>query len=210
VVTPELAARLESYVESGGTLLLGPRSGVKDANATVVGELLPGLLRRLAGATVEDYDVFSALGPGRIVRLRDADGRESTAYGLAEVLAPEAGQAFLWYADDYYAGRAAAVENGLGKGRCVYIGTVLGDQGLARLFSSFLPGHGGRSSLPPGLELVRRVAPGAPGRRYAFYLNHTPGEMRVRAELPGRELLSGNRVEGEILLPAYGVAVVAE
>lgn len=210
VLTPELAARLEAYVESGGTLFLGPRSGVKDANATVVGELLPGLLRRLAGATVEDYDVFSALGPGRLVRLRDADGRESRAYGLAEVLAPEAGEAILWYADEYYAGKTAAVENGLGKGRCVYIGTVLGDRGLARLFSSCLPGHGGRSSLPPGLELVRRVALGARCRRYAFYLNHTPGQMRVRAELPGRELLSGDRVEGEILLPAYGVAVVAE
>lgn len=211
VVTPELAAGLARYVETGGTLFLGPRSGVKDANATVVEELLPGLLRALAGVTVEDYDVFSALGPGRSVALRGADGTDGRGYSLAEALIPE-GQArtVMSYGEDYYAGKAAVVENQTGAGRCVYVGTVLGDRGMARLFASLLPGCGGRAPLPPGLEVVRRVAPGTGGRRYAFYLNHSATELRVRAESPGQDLLCGQRVAGDILLPAYGVAVVAE
>jgi beta-galactosidase len=208
VCTPELAARLEAFVRAGGTLVLGPRSGAKDLENAVVDELLPGPLRRLAGCHVEEYDVFAAV-QNLAMTVRGLGGRHR-ARALAEVLVPEGGaKALLTYGAHYYAGRPAAVRNVLGKGRCVYLGTVLEAKGLAAVLRPLLreTGVASLAGLPASVEFTRRCAP---GRSLAFYLNHGAKPVKVRLAKPGKDLLTGRAVKGQARIPGFEVLIVRE
>ena len=136
VCPPATAERLATYVKNGGTLVLGPRSGVKEEEGAIVDALLPGPLAELAGCQVEEYDAFSSV-VGLAMHVRDASGGKYRAHGLADILVPDEGtEPVLWYDDHYYAGKPAAVRNVLGAGICCYVGTVLDNAGLHALFDS--------------------------------------------------------------------------
>ena len=55
VISPELAAKLLAYVQQGGHLLLGPRSGMKDEFNSLNPQRQPGPLAEALGARVEQY-----------------------------------------------------------------------------------------------------------------------------------------------------------
>lgn len=58
-----LAAHLRSFVEGGGELLLGARSGVKDRYNKLPDELAPGPFAELAGVRVDQHESFPAEVP---------------------------------------------------------------------------------------------------------------------------------------------------
>jgi beta-galactosidase len=209
-LTPDVAERLVAFVRGGGTLLVGPRSGVKDGENAVVNELLPGLLRQLAGCTVEEYDAFSDVA-GLDMRVQDGHGRYHRALALADVLAPDDGtQVLLRYADRYYAGRAAAVENAYGQGRCIYLGTVLDDEGTRDALRSWVVQPLGLTCaelLPKSVEVSQRVKG---EQRYTFYLNHSDGAQDVELVAPGVDLLTGREVAGRVKVPGYDLLIVKE
>jgi beta-galactosidase len=208
VLTPALAERLKAFVREGGTLLLGPRSGVKDTENAIVDELLPGLLREMAGCHVEEYDAFSDL-TGLKMTVDTSSGASYGALALADVLAPaEGARTLLTYGERYYAGQPAAVENAFGQGRCIYLGTVPDDAGLRALLCAWvldplgLPTVGG---LPESIEVSRR----AKGDQvYTFYLNHADEPVRVQMLAPGVDLLTGQEVGRSVELDGYGVLIV--
>jgi beta-galactosidase len=210
VLTRELADRLESFVSSGGTLIVGPRSGVKDEENAIVNELLPGLLRELAGCTVEEYDAFSDV-VGLEMRVQDDDGRYHRALGVADVLVPDDRvRVLLRYADRYYAGRAAAVENGYGEGRCIYLGTVLDDDATRDVLRAWVLEPMGLTcidNLPECIEVSRRVKG---EQRYTFYLNHSGRAVDLELVAPGVDLLTGREVAGRIEVPGYEFLIVKE
>ncbi len=209
VCPPEAAQRLQEYVASGGTLILGPRSGVKEVEGAIVDELLPGLLRDLAGCHVEEYDVFSNV-PGLAMHVRDAGGTRYGARGLVDVLMLEDGsEAALWYDNHYYSGQPAAARHEVGGGRCYYLGTVLDDEGL----DGFLRGVLGESSvpviseLPASVEVTCRVRN---GQHYRFYLNHADQPVGMAALAPGTDVLTGAAVGERVTVPRFGVLIVKE
>ena len=208
VCPPELAERFEAFVQNGGTLVLGPRSGVKDKENAIFDELLPGPLRRLAGCYVEEYDAFSTI-PGLEVKVKNAAGDQFKVNGIADVLVPETGKPFLWYVNHYYAGKPAAVRNVFGKGQCIYVGSVLDDAAATALLQEIARDARTlfHTDLHESIEIVRRVKK---GQTYAFYLNHNVEGMTVTIERPGIDLLTGAHVSGSHLLPAFGVAIVKE
>ena len=208
VCPPELAERLKAFVQNGGTLILGPRSGVKDRENAIFDELLPGPLRQLAGCHVEEYDAFSTV-LGLELKVKDAAGEEFRVSGIADVLAPETGKAFLWYVNHYFAGKPAAVRNIFGKGQCIYVGSVLDDTAAMALLRETAREKAirHRTDLHESIEMVRRVKQ---GQSYAFYLNHNVEGMTVNIERPGVDLISGAHMSGNYFLPGFGVAIVKE
>lgn len=115
-----LAAHLRRYVEAGGHLLLGVRSGFKTVSNRVVEHPLPGELRELAGAVVTDW---GALPSGVAFPLEgDIAGLNGSAGLWIEALQPAGAEVRLRYAGGPYAGRAALTENRLGAGRAWYAG----------------------------------------------------------------------------------------
>ena len=209
ICRPETARKLESYVEGGGLLVLGPLGGMKDAENAVVDQSFPGVLSRLAGCTVEDADVFSAR-PGCTVEVTLPGGAVLKSRGIAEILSPAPGTTELaTYRGPYYSGRAAATLHHIGKGACVYLGTVLDAAGLSEILLPLLSerGLGGRP-WPTGVEVAARTGP--LGTLYRFYLNHGPQSVQVEPVTKGVELLSGKRITRSLTLGPLGVAVIRE
>jgi beta-galactosidase len=55
ILSNDIATHLEDYVENGGHLVLGQRSGMKDGDSRLWPQRQPGPLRHLLGAEVEQY-----------------------------------------------------------------------------------------------------------------------------------------------------------
>ncbi|HEY8472562.1 MAG TPA: beta-galactosidase [Natronosporangium sp.] len=187
-------ANLAAYVRAGGTLLVGPYSGVVDEFDRVRLGGYPGALRELLGVRVEQYCPLPA---GTTVALDNgATGRvwaeQATTTG-ADVVAS--------YVDGPPAGRPALTRHPVGDGTAWYLGTRLTRPGLDRLLGSL-----GAHPLVPGLDAVRRRHPD--GRSYLFLLNH--GSTEVTAEAAGTDLLTGAEHAGPVTVPAGGVMVLRE
>lgn len=207
--TPEIVRKLTAFVRAGGTLILGPRSGVKDVENAVVDEFLPGPLAALAGCHVEEYDNFSH-AKGVEMTVRDRQGAAWPAKVMADVLVPARGaKVLLTYGAHYYAGRAAAVESRRRAGRCIYLGTVLDESGLKAFLTPVLKTArvGVAESLPASVEVVRRARK---GRDYAFYLNYNAAPVTVDLARPGLDLLTGKRLKGQAAIAGFNLLIVKE
>jgi beta-galactosidase len=96
-----------------------------------------------------------------------------------------------------------------GGGVAWYVATQLDDAAWDALLRRVLAEAGVQpvAAVPAGVEAVRRVS-GDGARSYLFLLDHTGQEQRVPAR--GTELLTGTTVDGTVVVPARGAAVVRE
>ncbi|ACZ43405.1 Beta-galactosidase [Thermobaculum terrenum ATCC BAA-798] len=206
LATASLAERLRGYVEAGGTLLLGPRSGSKDEHNAWPRGPLPGPLGELVGATVEEFEGLPG-GEARTLRWAHGDGRLS-ARAWCELLAPAGAEPLLLYADGPWPGSPAAVRRQLGAGRAYYLG-CMGEEVVAGVLLEALRGAGVARgpSVPAGGELVVRAGG---GRALYFVLNHAAQEARLA--LPAgrayQDPWTGDARPAEVELPPYGVEVL--
>jgi len=192
-IDSECATRLAGYVEAGGTLVIGPYSGIVDEHDHVRLGGYPGAFTELLGVRVEE---FHPLRKGETVHLTDGStGRTWTECGEATTATVVAS-----YVDGPVAGRPAVTRRTVGGGTAWYIGTRLSDESLA----AWLTAWATPSSMPPGVEAVRRRHPD--GRSYLFLLNHRDSPAVVPAA--GTDLLTGTQWTST--LPAGGVVVIAE
>ena len=198
LISDDAAKNLAGYAESGGTVVVGPYSGIVDPNDHVRLGGYPGAFSDLLGVRIEE---FFPLPEGGTIALDDGStGRVWSEQGdavTAEVVAR--------YADT---GAPAITRNGHGDGAAWYLTTRLDAPSRERFLERVAAEAGVRpAGTPPGVEAVRRRHPGA-GVAYHFLINHTEADTEVPAH--GTDLLSGNTVSGVLRLPAGGVAVIRE
>ncbi|HVU33994.1 MAG TPA: beta-galactosidase [Opitutaceae bacterium] len=205
VLPVDVARHLKEYVEKGGHLVLGPRSGMKDEYNALSVERQPGPLVATLGARVEqfyalldDVPVNGAWGHGR-------------ATIWAEYLRPEAkdAQVMLRYgpSNGWLDGQPAVVTRKVGAGTITYIGAVL-DPALMREIAQDLVRSAGVDSptllVPSGVEVCRRVGH---GREVFVVINHST--HNVVFNLPaGTEDVLQPKASGHEQLGRYGVAVL--
>lgn len=186
-------ANLRRYVEGGGTLVVGPYSGIVDGNEHVL-RGLPGGLRDLLGVRVEEH---IPLHDGETVSLDD--GSEGAKW--TEVARAETAEVIAGYID--YPSTGAIFRRGLGEGEVWYLTTRPTDldQFFDRLdLTPEFPG------LPSGVETVRRTH--EDGRTYLFALNHTDKAVTIPAE--GTDLLTGTSWNPKTHLHGNSCAVIRE
>lgn len=172
LMDPGFSARLFEYVEGGGTLVLTMRTGVMNQENVCMSEMeLPGTLGRLAGVEVEEYDSLL----GRSVSLH-YDGGKGCGEKWCDILNPTTAEPLVWYASDYYAGKAAVTVNSYGRGKVYYVGTVLDDKAMEWLTGKIADGLSALMTDNPDIELIVRK-----GREkdYLFVLNHSQSEQEI-------------------------------
>ncbi len=155
IVSDELATHLTEYVEAGGELLLGPRSGVKDEQNKLRASR-PGSLVALVGATVEEHETTPEQLERTVVRVGETE--EYAFRTWAERLDADAAVQILAYDGGRRDGHTAAVRNTVGNGHAVYCG-VWPERDLAdELVESLLARSGiDRSErLPDGVRAAVR------------------------------------------------------
>ncbi|MCR5201647.1 MAG: beta-galactosidase [Lachnospiraceae bacterium] len=192
---------LHEFVENGGTLILTPRSGVKDKHNNCLMKELPSWVRDLAGVKVKECDSIGNkqqkvllldemwrkhLSDINISKPTDFDYIVSTQW--CDILEVETAETLAVYASKFYDGEPAVTVNSYGNGRVFYVGTYFDDVGYESLLMSVLGKHDlkaieaykdGReikgtnmyTILPEGIEVTKRVAG---DRVITFIFNDAP------------------------------------
>jgi beta-galactosidase len=201
VVDEAVAAGLRAYVEGGGLLVLGPRSGFKDRANAVPERPLPAWLDELAGLEVSDVASF-------------LDGRETLLEpdgafrGWFEELSLKGARPLYRYRDHDFAGSAAIAINAVGAGRVVYVGGVATGKTLDDLYA-WLAREVGLDvfAAPADVEVVRLRAPES-GTELLFLLNYADEERVI--SIPGGPTshLDGALEAGSLVLEPFGVGLL--
>ncbi|MBV8552180.1 MAG: beta-galactosidase [Acidobacteriaceae bacterium] len=129
LVDAELIQRFQNYVQNGGNLILTCRTGQKDPRGHLWEAAWAAPVYPLIGAKIPIYDVLPVSVDGNV----ELNGKRYAWGSWGDILEPEPGtQILAKYADQFYAGRPAAITRKLGKGTVTYIGVDTIDGELER------------------------------------------------------------------------------
>ena len=207
VLPKDLADHLLEYVRSGGHLVLGPRSGMKDEFNTLLPQRQPGFLADALGARVEqyyalekDFPVSGAWGNGEASVW--AEQLKNSAPNDEVLL--KYGKSNGWLDD-----QPAVTTRPYGKGRITYIGAILDDKLMAAAAAWMVQKSGVTpvfGPVPEGVEVSRRTGGGT---QVFILINYAQENRRVTLPHPMRLLLENKRGDA-VDLPRYGVAVLLD
>jgi len=193
IVDEDDAAMLREYVEDGGQLVFGARTGVKDPHNQLHETLTPGPLSDLTGLHVEQWETLPDHVPTDV-------HYEKTTHEFqtwAEWLEPEDAQSLGRYASGEAEGRVAVARNEVGDGAVTYCG-CWPDRDLADDIATDVLDSAGidyTHQMDPGVRVAERDG-------YTWVLNFT-GEPRDIEAPDGVDY-----VVGSPRLDAYDVAIV--
>ena len=193
LVSDEAAANLAAYVESGGQLVVGYFSGIVDPDVRVRLGGYPGAFAELLGVRVEEFHPLS----GEVALASGGRGRV-----WSEDVEAVAAEVVDRYAGGVLDGKPAVTRRQVGAGTAWYVSTELDDDTAADLVTRLV--GAGRSAG----ELVETVRRRDGGVTRVFYNNH--GDAAAVVPAVGTELVAGAAVNGELVVPAGGYAVVRE
>jgi beta-galactosidase len=207
LVTDAFIDRLTRFVEGGGVVVCSLFSGVVDENNQVRQPAYPGGLRHLIGGYIDEYWPSREGETFRVV----FDGGESTATAdwWQDSVHAESAAVRAVYASGLLDRRPAVLENVVGAGRMLYLGTRLEPAALARVLADEADRAGIRpviADAPGHVEATLRESADA---RFLFLVNHSETDAAtVPLPWPGRDLLSDTDLADAVTLAPLGVAVV--
>ena len=206
IVKEHMSKLLKKYVEEGGRLITGARSGYKDQYGQCPMEPMPVGLSDLFGATIDDFTL-----------LRSEDHMRYASWGedkiemqwFNDIITPISKECRVMavYDSDYYKGMPAITENRYGKGSAYYFGAAFSNQavegivkflGLDETYQEYIV-------LPRECEIAVRETE---EYRYVFVLNYSEDSQEVNISEKYFELLSQAEIHGKTILEPYGVLVL--
>ncbi len=207
---PRWLPNLSEYVERGGTLVVGARSGTRDVDNNIVQSTLPGCLRELCGVSVEEYGKLNDV-PGRVLEL-ELGAERLPAEHWYELLSLEPGvQAVArWRGRPHLENGSAVARRELGRGHVYYVGSYLTKALVSALLPELVQSAGLEplwANLPAGVSVVRRESR---AKRLWFFLNGSPSAVSLPSTPAGQDLVSKRAGGAALELDAYGVAVIRE
>jgi beta-galactosidase len=206
IISSDLARHLADYVECGGHLVLGPRSGMKDEFNALNPGRQPGPLAPTLGGRVEQ---FYALLDDVPVSGQWGSGKATIWAEQLSATAPDT-EVIMRYgvSNGWLDGQPAVITRRVGRGTISYIGGVL-DPDLMRAAAQVMVAAAGVNSpiLPvlPGVEVCRRVGE---GREVFVLLNFAKQTVGITLPQAMGDILNGGEIH-QIELSPYGVAVLS-
>jgi beta-galactosidase len=203
LVSDETVASIEAAAQAGATVVVTYFSGIVDEHDHIRLGGYPGAFRDLLGVRTTE---FLPLLTGEQVQVEGLGGTVG-ADTWTEDLELAGAEAVATYADGPAAGLPAITRRDAGRGTAWYVATRLDPAGTDRLVER-LVAEAGLEQLPgaaPDVEVTRRVGDDA---SWLFVINH--GDADAPVPVHGQELVTGRAVEGDLVVPAGGVAVVRE
>lgn len=186
---------LDQYVQDGGILCLGCRSGYKNGNGHCIMEPMPGLLRELAGGNVRE---FTWVRPEEEVTLL---WNEKT-YQMPlfhDVLEAEEAVVLGTFQGGGYDKRAALLEHNYGKGKVLYLGGVFTRKLVTAIleYTGVIHPFERYAIVPEECEVILRRKG---HKKYLFILNFSKIKQIVFLKKKIKDVDSGNFETGEITL----------
>jgi beta-galactosidase len=207
VMSQSMADHLMAYVRSGGHLLLGPRTGMKDEFNALQPERQPGPLAGFLGGRVDQFyavdtniPVSGELGSGTAniwaeqLQVQSPDTKVLMRYGKSN-----------GWLDD----QPAVITRPVGKGSITYVGAWLDGGTLDRLTARLLDEAGVKAIIPNVPESVEVCRRSGHGKSVLILINHNTREEDVTLPSPMRDLIGRQGAAvASVHLPGYGVAVL--
>jgi len=207
VISADLAAHLLAYVQQGGHLVLGPRSGMKDEHNSLNIERQPGpLVAPLGGHVEQFYALDGAVPVGGTLGSGSASlWAEQLSASAPDVEVPlRYGKSDGWLDD-----QPAMITRHVGKGSITYLGTVL-DPDLTRKVVAWATDDAQLKpefpAVPEGVEVCRRVNA---GHAIFVLINHGSAKEQVALPFAMSDVLHEGHPITSVDLDPQGVAVLA-
>ncbi len=207
-MTDETAALLDEYVQQGGKLIFGCRTGYKDERGQCYMRPFPGAAKDLCGITVEEFTMVKGSRQPTTISWSGVTEVVTGADDFNDILKIEEAsvEVMAVYASDYYAGKPAVTRNRRGKGEVWYYGAVFNEQAAAEIINLIdLQSPADWLELPEEVELQVRTGASS---SYAFLLNYSETPVTIHLHETKTDLLSGTTLSGEVLLEGFGVLVL--
>jgi beta-galactosidase len=229
VISEPLAAKLLAYVQAGGDLILGPRSGMKDQYNALNPQRQPGPLAAALGARVSQfYALDPTTPPPTLSPVASTSGGDLLAPENTSSRTATSGKASIWaeplavstpgatidstYTDPggWLDHQPAMLTRRIGQGTLSYLGTIPDPATLSGLLTRYAPALPATilpANPPATLELCTRSS--ATGT-VTILINHAQTPMTTPLLHPMRDLLDPTHPTPitSITLPAQGVAIL--
>ncbi len=184
MVNEEFLTKLLHWVEDGGTLILGWRTGTRDERNWTINKVLPGSFSTLAGIEIPR---FESLNETKVKVQIGWLPLKVTGEIWADLLTPITAKPLAWYKDSrkYYSSTPCVTVNQFGKGHVYYLGTSFSPLGIFFLYRHILRNAGEHPKFyGSGIELIDRYT--QVGAKVEFILNHNSGTKLFRGKkIPG-------------------------
>ena len=198
---------LIAYVEQGGNLVLGQRTGMKDIDNALQIERQPGPLVPMLGGRVEQYYALTAPVP-----ITGSWGA-GTSKEWAELLSTKdpATKVLMRYgkSNGWLDDQPAAITRKVGKGSITYIGAWL-DETTMKNAAKWMTDASGVSAklgpVPAGVDVYPRE--GDHGKVYIL-VNFSKAAQTITLPAAMQDVLKGGKTRS-VVLPVYGVAVLSQ
>ncbi|MFC7360730.1 beta-galactosidase [Nocardioides astragali] len=204
LVSDATVAAVTAAAEAGATVVVTYFSGIVDEHDHIRLGGYPGAFRDLLGVRTTE---FLPLLEGQTVQVEGLSTGPVTADTWAEDLELAGAEAVASHVDGPAAGRAAVTRRDVGTGAAWYVATRLDATGTDGLVERLVT-EAGLERLPGAsahVEVTRRVGEEA---SWLFVINH--GDAPAEVPVHGVDLVAGEKVAGDLAVPAGGVAVVRE
>ncbi|MEK4324482.1 beta-galactosidase [Paenibacillus sp. FSL R7-0297] len=212
MIKPGFAAKVEAFVQAGGTFITTYFSGIVNENDLVTVGGYPGELRKVLGIWAEEIDALLPDMRNEIV-MNQEWGQLNRSYScglLCDLIHSEGAEVLAQYGTDFYQGMPALTVNRFGEGKAYYVATSP-DGAFLRAFLATVSAENGIAPLvsaPEGIESVQRVKDGV---SYLFLLNHSAEELSADIGTDERtDLLSGKKCSGSTVVPGRGVLILSD
>jgi beta-galactosidase len=206
-------ARVEAFVERGGTFIATYLTGIADEAGLVFAGGWPGPLRKVLGVWAEEIDyLYDDERNGVTFAAGNALGLcgSHAVTQVCDVIHAETAETAAVYDRDFYARRPAITVNRFGRGEAWYV-AAKGGHDLLDAFHGALIARRGlpralEADLPEGVVAQTRTN----GRETFTFVTNFASEAREVQLGPVRrkDLLTGAAVSGTVTLPPYGVQVL--
>ena len=208
LIPDTVAKHLREYVEHGGHLVLGPRSGMKDEYNGLLPQRQPGALGELLGGRVEQFYALESAVPvsGSLGDGHAALWAELLSARQSDVEVPLKFAKSNGWLDD----QPAIVSRKVGKGRITYVGAVLDDALLAKLAQWIATAsdlHSAFGPVPDGVEVAERSGE---GKNVFILINLSGADQNIRLPKPMHRVLASGDAVTSVSLPRYGVEVLQQ
>jgi beta-galactosidase len=206
IIEPITADLLKEYVENGGTLIFGARTGYKDEFGRCPMRPMPGIISEWCGVTVTDYTL---VGPADGEINVELDGKLISAPVFNEVLKTNDNDTEILasFKGNYYDGQPALCHKPLGKGHVFYLGACLSVEMVKALLekTNQISPYRQLLELPEAVELAVRTDGEID---YLFILNYKDVKVDIKLNKALQELISNEECEGHITLKPYDVKIL--
>ncbi len=199
--------KLDSYVESGGHLVVAFRSGFSDEHLKIYADSQPHLLNKCLGIS---YNQFTIPKKVSLELCFDCPHKESTVQEWMELVTADTAVPLAKYRHPAWGSYAAVTKNSYGKGMAFYLGCFFDDDIMDVLLKHIYECCGFSLTALQFPIIVKRGI-NEEGRKITYYFNYSSDAQTVTYEgSEGHSLLDEKtvRINDCLTLSPWGVAII--